>query len=255
MSLRVCQELAPWRRTSYFRTITTASVKPISSVLIANRGEIAIRIGRTASKLGIRCTTIFTESDSKSQHALLSPFNANLGHSSAYLDGEKIISIAKEGGCEALHPGYGFLSENSEFARRCLEEGLVFIGPSWESIDMMGNKSRSKEIMIGACVPCIPGYHGPNQDQSFLLNEAKKIGFPVMVKAVKGGGGKGMRVVTCEDEFLDNLNSAKSEGINSFGDDVMLVEKYIASPRHIEVQIFGVSYFSLCEFYTNYNTE
>ncbi|POS87547.1 hypothetical protein EPUL_000462, partial [Erysiphe pulchra] len=242
MSLRVRQELAPSIRTSYLRMITTSSVKPISSVLIANRGEIAIRVGRTASKLGIRCTTIYTESDLKSQHALHSAFNANLGHSSAYLDGEKIISIAKKRGCEALHPGYGFLSENSEFARRCFEEGLVFIGPSWESIEMMGNKSRSKEIMIKACVPCIPGYHGPNQDQSFLLDEAKKIGFPVMVKAVKGGGGKGMRVVTREDEFLDKLSSAKSEGINSFGDDAMLVEKYISSPRHIEVQIFGDRY-------------
>lgn len=242
MLLRTCQELAPCIKTSYFRTIATASAKPINSVLIANRGEIAIRVGRTASRLGIRCTTIYTESDLKSQHALHSPFNANLGHSSAYLDGEKIISIAKNRGCEALHPGYGFLSENSEFARRCVEEGLVFIGPSWESIEAMGNKSRSKEIMIRACVPCIPGYHGPNQDQSFLLNEARKIGFPVMVKAVKGGGGKGMRVVTCEDEFLDKLNSAKSEGVNSFGDDVMLVEKYIASPRHIEVQIFGDRY-------------
>lgn len=239
MLFRIYKFPASWLRPCHIRTISSASVKPINSVLIANRGEIAIRVGRTASKLGIRCTTVYTESDLKSQHALHSPLNANLGHISAYLDGEQIISIAKERNCEALHPGYGFLSENSEFARRCIEEGLVFIGPSWEAIEAMGNKSRSKEIMINACVPCIPGYHGSNQDPEFLLNEAKKIGFPLMIKAVKGGGGKGMRVVFYENEFLEKLNSAKSEGINSFGDDVMLIEKYIASPRHIEVQIFG----------------
>lgn len=163
----------------------------------------------------------------------------NLGAPNAYLDGERIISVAKQQGCEALHPGYGFLSENSAFAKRCVEEGLVFIGPPWKAIEAMGNKSRSKDIMIKAGVPCIPGYHGENQDPQFLLEEAKKIGFPVMVKAVKGGGGKGMRIAMSESEFLTNLESAKSEGRNSFGDDVMLVEKYIATPRHIEVQIFA----------------
>lgn len=163
----------------------------------------------------------------------------NLGAPNAYLDGERIISVAKEQGCEALHPGYGFLSENSAFARRCVEEGLVFIGPPWTAIEAMGNKSRSKDIMIQAGVPCIPGYHGEEQDPNHLLEEAKKIGFPVMVKAVKGGGGKGMRIALNEGEFLDKLESAKSEGRNSFGDDVMLVEKYIATPRHIEVQVFA----------------
>jgi 3-methylcrotonyl-CoA carboxylase alpha subunit len=147
--------------------------------------------------------------------------------------------VAKQQGCEALHPGYGFLSENSAFAKRCVEEGLVFIGPPWTAIEAMGNKSRSKDIMLKANVPCIPGYHGTNQDPEYLLEEAKKIGFPVMVKAVKGGGGKGMRIAMNESEFLTNLESAKSEGRNSFGDDVMLVEKYIATPRHIEVQIFA----------------
>jgi 3-methylcrotonyl-CoA carboxylase alpha subunit len=166
----------------------------------------------------------------------------NLGAANAYLDGERIISVAKEQGCEALHPGYGFLSENSAFAKRCVEEGLVFIGPPWEAIEAMGNKSRSKDIMIQAGVPCIPGYHGANQDPNHLLEEAKNIGFPVMVKAVKGGGGKGMRIALNEQEFLDKLESAKSEGRNSFGDDVMLVEKYIATPRHIEVQVFADKY-------------
>ncbi|EDN95540.1 hypothetical protein SS1G_11418 [Sclerotinia sclerotiorum 1980 UF-70] len=168
-----------------------------------------------------------------------SPFAVNLGAANAYLDGERIISVAKEQGCEALHPGYGFLSENSAFAKRCVEEGLVFIGPPWKAIEAMGNKSRSKDIMIKAGVPCIPGYHGENQEPEHLLNEARKIGFPVMVKAVKGGGGKGMRIAQTEGEFLEKLESAKSEGRNSFGDDVMLVEKYIATPRHIEVQVFA----------------
>jgi 3-methylcrotonyl-CoA carboxylase alpha subunit len=196
-------------------------------------------VGRTASTLGVRCTTIYTDPDAASQHALSSPFAVNLGAPNAYLDGERIISVAKEQGCEALHPGYGFLSENSAFARRCVEEGLVFIGPPWKAIEAMGNKSRSKDIMIKAGVPCIPGYHGANQEPEYLLEEAKKIGFPVMVKAVKGGGGKGMRIALSEAEFLDKLESAKSEGRNSFGDDEMLVEKYIATPRHIEVQIFA----------------
>jgi 3-methylcrotonyl-CoA carboxylase alpha subunit len=187
----------------------------------------------------VRCTTIYTDPDAHSQHALSSPFAVNLGAPSAYLDGERIIKAAKEQGCEALHPGYGFLSENSAFAKRCVEEGLVFIGPPWKAIEAMGNKSRSKEIMIDAGVPCIPGYHGANQDPNYLLEEAKKIGFPVMVKAVKGGGGKGMRIAMTPEEFLDKLESAKSEGRNSFGDDEMLVEKYIATPRHIEVQVFA----------------
>jgi 3-methylcrotonyl-CoA carboxylase alpha subunit len=215
---------------------------PITSVLIANRGEIALRVGRTASVLGVRCTTVYTDPDAHSQHALSSPFSVNLGPPNAYLDGEQIISVAKQQGCQALHPGYGFLSENSEFAKRCVEEGLVFIGPPWKAIEVMGNKSRSKDIMIQAGVPCIPGYHGANQEPELLLEEAKKVGFPVLVKAVRGGGGKGMRIVENEAEFLDKLESAKSEGRNSFGDDEMLVEKYIKTPRHIEVQIFADKY-------------
>ncbi|KAA8567637.1 hypothetical protein EYC84_008110 [Monilinia fructicola] len=198
------------------RYVTAPATTPITSVLIANRGEIALRVGRTASDLGVRCTTIYTDPDANSQHALSSPFAVNLGATNAYLDGERIISVAKEQGCEALHPGYGFLSENSAFAKRCVEEGLVFIGPPWKAIEAMGK-----------------------QEPEHLLSEARKIGFPVMVKAVKGGGGKGMRIAQTEGEFLEKLESAKSEGRNSFGDDVMLVEKYIATPRHIEVQVFA----------------
>ncbi|KAH0537419.1 hypothetical protein FGG08_005772 [Glutinoglossum americanum] len=185
--------------------------------------------------------------DAQSQHALCTPFAVNIGSPSAYLDGDRIIKIAKQEGCCSIHPGYGFLSENSAFAKKCTEEGLIFIGPPWKAIEAMGNKrrvlqSQSKDIMIAAGVPCIPGYHGPNQDPTFLEAQAEKIGFPVLLKAVKGGGGKGMRIVRAIDEFHEQLVSAKSEAKNSFGDDVMLVEKYITTPRHIEVQIFADKY-------------
>ena len=196
-------------------------------------------MGRTAAKHGVRTTTIYTDPDAKSQHALSSPFAFNLGDPSAYLDGDKIIEIAKREGCNGIHPGYGFLSENSAFAKRCTEAGLVFIGPPWKAIEAMGNKSRSKDIMTDAGVPCIPGYHGSNQDPAFLKAEAEKIGFPVLLKAVKGGGGKGMRIANTPEVFHDQLESAKSEARSSFGDDVMLVEKYITTPRHIEVQVFA----------------
>ncbi|KAK0659333.1 Methylcrotonoyl-CoA carboxylase subunit alpha [Lasiodiplodia hormozganensis] len=213
--------------------------KPLTSVLIANRGEIALRVGRTASEYGVRVATLYTDPDATSQHALSSPFAVNLSEPSAYLDGDRIIEVAKREGCQGIHPGYGFLSENPVFARKCKDAGLTFIGPPWEAIEAMGSKSKSKEIMTAAGVPCIPGYHGSNQDPGFLKQEAEKIGYPVLLKAVKGGGGKGMRIVKTPDEFLDQLESAKSEARNSFGDDVMLVEKYITTPRHIEVQVFA----------------
>ncbi|KAI4126644.1 MAG: hypothetical protein LQ347_004898 [Umbilicaria vellea] len=210
-------------------TFTTGqpSITPLTSILIANR-------------------------DARSQHALSSPFAINLGDPTAYLDGDRIIEVAKHEGCTGIHPGYGFvfsrfkiplmgtkLSENSAFARKCVEADLVFIGPPWQAIEAMGNKSRSKDIMTNAGVPCIPGYHGANQDPNFLKSEAEKIGFPVLLKAVKGGGGKGMRIAMTHDVFDAQLQSAKSEARNSFGDDVMLVEKYITTPRHIEVQVFA----------------
>jgi 3-methylcrotonyl-CoA carboxylase alpha subunit len=197
------------------------------------------RVGRTASQHGIRTTTLYTDPDAHSQHALSSPFSFNLGETSAYLDGDRIIEIAKREGCSAIHPGYGFLSENSAFARKCIEAGIAFIGPPWKAIEDMGNKSRSKEIMTAAGVPCVPGYHGDNQNPEFLASEADKIGYPVLIKAVKGGGGKGMRIAMTTAEFQDQLKSAKSEAINSFGDDHMLIEKYITTPRHVEVQVFA----------------
>ncbi|KAF2271520.1 methylcrotonoyl-CoA carboxylase subunit alpha mitochondrial precursor [Westerdykella ornata] len=225
------------RRSSTAATTTT--IKPLTSILIANRGEIALRVGRTASEYGIRTTTLYTDPDAHSQHALSSPYAINLGEPSAYLDGDRIIQIAKEQGCQGIHPGYGFLSENPTFARKCTEAGLTFIGPPSSAIEAMGSKSESKNIMNAAGVPCIPGYHGSNQDPEHLKNEAAKIGYPVLLKAVKGGGGKGMRIVNSPEEFYDQLASAKSEARNSFGDEVMLVEKYITTPRHIEVQVFA----------------
>ncbi|KUL92346.1 hypothetical protein ZTR_02625 [Talaromyces verruculosus] len=211
----------------------------LSSILIANRGEIALRVGRTATQHGIKVTTLYTNPDSKAQHALSSPYAFNLGETAAYLDGDRIIEIAKREGCQAIHPGYGFLSENSEFAQKCASAGLVFIGPPPKAIEDMGDKSRSKEIMTAAGVPCVPGYHGTNQDPLFLEAEADKMEYPVLIKAVKGGGGKGMRIVRSKAEFQDQLRSAKNEALNSFGNDHMLVEKYITTPRHIEVQVFA----------------
>ncbi|KIV91626.1 hypothetical protein PV10_06144 [Exophiala mesophila] len=215
------------------------SIKSLDSILIANRGEIAIRVNKTAAQHGIRTTTLYTNPDALSQHAHSSPFAFNLGDTSAYLDQEKILKIAKEQGCQAIHPGYGFLSENKEFAKRCAEEGITFIGPPASAIEDMGDKARSKEIMNAAGVPCVPGYHGTNQDPKALAQEAESIGYPVLIKAVRGGGGKGMRIVKSAEEFPDMLESAKSESRNSFGNDEVLVEKYITTPRHIEVQVFA----------------
>jgi 3-methylcrotonyl-CoA carboxylase alpha subunit len=213
--------------------------KPISSILIANRGEIALRVNRTASNRGIRVTTLYTEPDSHAPHAHASSRSVNLGSTpSAYLDAERIVKAALETGSEAIHPGYGFLSENAAFARRCTEAGIKFLGPPWEAIEAMGDKSRSKEIMTKAGVPCIPGYHGENQDPEFLKSEAAGIGYPVLIIAVKGGGGKGMRIVQGEDDFLAQLDSAKTESRNAFGDDAVLVENYLGRPRHISVHVF-----------------
>ncbi|KAF7194636.1 Methylcrotonoyl-CoA carboxylase subunit alpha, mitochondrial [Pseudocercospora fuligena] len=218
---------------------TEIQQQPLKSILIANRGEIALRVGRTASQYGIRTTTLYTDPDRHSQHALSSPFAINLGSTDQYLNGTRIIEVAKQNGCQAIHPGYGFLSENAAFAKACTDAGVKFIGPPWKAIEAMGDKSRSKEIMTEAGVPCIPGYHGSNQDPTYLEQEAEKIGYPVLLKAVKGGGGKGMRIVMQPEEFHQQLDSAKSEARSSFGDDVMLVEKYITTPRHIEVQVFA----------------
>ncbi|KAL2105457.1 hypothetical protein VUR80DRAFT_8332 [Thermomyces stellatus] len=222
-------------------TSSSPSVTPITSLLIANRGEIALRIHRTAHRLGIPTTTLYTSPDATSQHAACSPHSLALGAPSAYLDGDRIISLAKQHGIQALHPGYGFLSENSAFAEKCEQAGIVFVGPPARAMAAMGDKARSKEIMTAAGVPCVPGYHGPEQSEEQLLAHARQIGFPVLLKSVKGGGGKGMRIVMTEDEFPQQLASARAEARASFGEggEVMLVEKYVVRPRHVEVQVFA----------------
>ncbi|TGZ76877.1 putative 3-methylcrotonyl-CoA carboxylase subunit alpha [Ascodesmis nigricans] len=235
------QLLRPSQRLLY-STSAPQTIRPLKSILIANRGEIALRVSRTAAAHGIRTTSVFTAPDAGAAHVTASAFNYNLGPSNAYLDVEKVIKAAKESGCDSVHPGYGFLSENSHFAQRCKEEGLVFIGPPSFAMEAMGNKSESKTIMNNAGVPCVPGYHGSNQDPAFLLEQARKIKFPVLIKAVKGGGGKGMRIARTEQEFPELLESAKSEALSSFGDPTVLVERYITTPRHIEVQVFADNY-------------
>ncbi|KAI8957468.1 carbamoyl-phosphate synthase L chain, ATP binding domain-containing protein [Daldinia sp. FL1419] len=235
------------RRGPFPRYLSSASssvqphITPITSLLIANRGEIALRINKTAERLGIKTTTLYTDPDASAQHAACSSHSIGLGAANGYLDGERIVKLAKQHGIQALHPGYGFLSENSAFAKRCEQEGIVFVGPPAQAMADMGDKARSKEIMTKAGVPCVPGYHGSEQGEAELLQYAKEIEFPVLLKSVKGGGGKGMRIVMEEGEFIQQLKSARAEAKASFGEggEVMLVEKYIVRPRHVEVQVFA----------------
>ncbi|KIJ45948.1 hypothetical protein M422DRAFT_74953 [Sphaerobolus stellatus SS14] len=211
-------------------------------ILIANRGEIACRVIRTAKKLGIKTVAVYSEVDKDSLHVRMADEAYCIGpapSSESYLRADKIIDIAHKTGAQAVHPGYGFLSENSGFAERLAEEGIVFIGPPASAIRSMGSKSESKDIMIAADVPCVPGYHGEAQDTETLLNAATSMGFPVLIKAVLGGGGKGMRIVDSEEEFVEALESARREAKKAFGDERVLVESYIEQPRHVEVQIFG----------------
>ncbi|KUI73133.1 Methylcrotonoyl-CoA carboxylase subunit alpha, mitochondrial [Cytospora mali] len=217
---------------------TSPSITPISSVIIANRGEIALRVQRTAAKLGIRTTTLYTDIDREAQHTTSTPYSLSLPN---YLDGDRIITLAKQHNIQALHPGYGFLSENAAFARKCEDAGIAFVGPPASAMADMGDKARSKEIMTAAGVPCVPGYHGSEQAADVLQRRAREVGFPVLLKSVKGGGGKGMRIVSSEDEFPAQLGSARAEARASFGEggEVMLVEKYVVRPRHVEVQVFA----------------
>ncbi|KAL2198464.1 carbamoyl-phosphate synthase L chain, ATP binding domain-containing protein [Corynascus similis CBS 632.67] len=225
---------------------TTTNVTPIKTLLIANRGEIALRIARTAAAMGIRTTTLYTDIDASSQHAKASsPHALALGPAaSGYLDGARIVQLARQHGIQALHPGYGFLSENPAFARACEEAGIVFVGPPARAMADMGDKARSKEIMTAAGVPCVPGYHGAEQSPAELRARAAEIKYPVLLKSVKGGGGKGMRIVRNDEEFEAQLRSARAEARASFGDggEVMLVEKYVERPRHVEVQVFADKY-------------
>jgi 3-methylcrotonyl-CoA carboxylase alpha subunit len=217
----------------------------IKSLLIANRGEIACRIIRTARRLGVRTIAVYSDADAKALHAREADEAMHIGPSPAresYLVGEKIIAAAKESGAEAIHPGYGFLSENADFAQAVIDAGLIWVGPRPASIRAMGLKDAAKALMDEAGVPTTPGYLGADQDPARLRAEADKIGYPVLIKAVAGGGGKGMRRVDASEEFADFLLSCKREAASSFGDDRVLIEKYILRPRHIEVQVFGDSH-------------
>ncbi|MET3725633.1 acetyl/propionyl/methylcrotonyl-CoA carboxylase subunit alpha [Sphingomonas trueperi] len=214
----------------------------LKSLLIANRGEIACRIIRTACAMGLRTIAVYSDADSNALHVRQADEAVHIGPSPAresYLVGEKIIAAAKATGAEAIHPGYGFLSENAEFAEAVLAAGLVWVGPKPDSIRAMGLKDAAKTRMIAAGVPVTPGYLGEDQSPERLQAEADAIGYPVLIKAVAGGGGKGMRRVESAAEFADALASCKREAASSFGDDRVLLEKYILSPRHIEVQVFG----------------
>ena len=214
----------------------------IQSLLIANRGEIACRIIRTARALGIRTVAVYSDADADALHARLADEAVHIGPSPAresYLVGERIIAAARETGAEAIHPGYGFLSENADFAQAVLDAGLVWVGPNPDSISAMGLKDAAKGRMIAAGVPVTPGYLGADQSPERLRAEADAIGYPVLIKAVAGGGGKGMRQVGDAAAFADALQSCQREAASSFGDDRVLIEKYIQSPRHIEVQVFG----------------
>ncbi len=214
----------------------------IRSLLIANRGEIACRVIRTARAMGIRTVAVYSDADARALHVRQADEAVHIGPSPAresYLVGDKIIAAARATGAEAIHPGYGFLSENADFAQAVLEAGLVWVGPKPDSIRAMGLKDAAKQRMIAAGVPVTPGYLGEDQAPERLRAEADAIGYPVLIKAVAGGGGKGMRRVDAAADFADALASCRREAASSFGDDRVLIEKYILSPRHIEVQVFG----------------
>ena len=217
----------------------------INSLLIANRGEIACRIMRTARAMNIRTVAVYSDADAKALHVRQADEAVHIGPSPAresYLVGEKIIAAAKATGAEAIHPGYGFLSENAAFAQDVIDAGLIWVGPNPSSITAMGLKDHAKTLMSAAGVPVTPGYIGDDQSPERLAKEADAIGYPVLIKAVAGGGGKGMRRVDAAADFADALDSCKREAASSFGNDVVLLEKYILSPRHIEVQVFGDSH-------------
>ena len=211
-------------------------------ILIANRGEIACRVAATARRMAIQTVAVYSDADAGAKHVAACDEAVHIGGSApgeSYLRWERIIEAARATGAEAIHPGYGFLSENEEFARACVKAGLVFIGPPASAIQAMGLKAQSKQLMEKAGVPLVPGYHGSDQDPALLQREADRIGYPVLIKASAGGGGKGMRAVDKSEDFAAALASCRREAINSFGDDAVLVEKYAQRPRHIEIQVFG----------------
>ncbi len=211
-------------------------------LLIANRGEIACRVMETARRMGVRTVAVYSEADANSRHVAMADEGWLIGPPPAaqsYLDGETILDVAKSSGADAIHPGYGFLSENAEFAEACAKAGVAFVGPTADAIRAMGLKDAAKAIMEKAGVPVVPGYHEADQSPDVLKKAAGKIGYPVLIKAVAGGGGKGMRQVHAEADFDDALEGAMRESKAAFGDDRVLIEKYLTKPRHIEIQVFG----------------
>ena len=213
-----------------------------NKILIANRGEIACRVAATARRMAIKTVAVYSDADANAKHVSVCDEAVHIGGSApkdSYLRWEKIIAAAQATGAQAIHPGYGFLSENEEFAQACADAGLVFIGPPPSAIKAMGLKAESKQLMDLAGVPLVPGYHGADQDPALLQREADSIGYPVLIKASAGGGGKGMRAVDKSEDFAAALASCQREAINSFGDDAVLIEKYVQRPRHIEIQVFG----------------
>ena len=211
-------------------------------ILIANRGEIACRVAATARRMGIQTVAVYSDADASAKHVKACDEAVHVGGSApkdSYLRWERILQAAKDTGAQAVHPGYGFLSENEDFAKACAAAGLVFIGPPASAILAMGLKAESKRLMEAAGVPLVPGYHGADQDPALLQREADRIGYPALIKASAGGGGKGMRVVEKSEDFAAALASCQREAINSFGSDAVLIEKYVQRPRHIEIQVFG----------------
>jgi 3-methylcrotonyl-CoA carboxylase alpha subunit len=214
-------------------------------ILIANRGEIACRVAATARKMSVKTVAVYSKADANAKHVAACDEAVYIGEGEgnspkdSYLRWQAILTAAKATGAQAVHPGYGFLSENEEFAQACSDAGLVFIGPPPSAIKAMGLKAESKQLMEKAGVPLVPGYHGANQDEALLQKEADRIGYPALIKASAGGGGKGMRIVERSEDFATALASCKREAINSFGDDAVLIEKYVQKPRHIEIQVFG----------------
>jgi geranyl-CoA carboxylase alpha subunit len=211
-------------------------------ILVANRGEIACRIMHTARAMGYQTVAVFSDADRHARHVLMADEAIHIGAAAvneSYLDAAKLIAAAKRADADAVHPGYGFLSENAAFAHACRDAGLAFIGPSPEAIAAMGNKAAAKRLMLEAGVPCVPGYQGGDQSDAKFLSEARKIGFPVMVKAAAGGGGRGMRLVSIETDFTAALAAARREALSAFGSDELILEKGVIDARHIEIQVFG----------------
>ncbi|KAB2069061.1 hypothetical protein ES319_A08G071900v1 [Gossypium barbadense] len=231
---------------------TTSQQKRIEKILVGNRGEIACRIMRTAKRLGIRTVAVYSDADKDSLHVKSADEAVHIGPPPArlsYLNGSSIVEAAVRTGAQAIHPGYGFLSESSEFAQLVEDRGLTFIGPPASAIRDMGDKSASKRIMGAAGVPLVPGYHGSEQDVEIMRLEADKIGYPILIKPTHGGGGKGMRIVQGPNEFVDSFLGAQREAAASFGINTILLEKYITQPRHIEVQIFGDKFGNVLHLY------